>query len=582
MYLDTTVEIPEKPGKIVIQKKGDSYYVHYEYARVYDEKRKFNIPKRTVIGKVAEGNKMYPNPNFLKYFPSVELPVYSDSNRSCCLRIGSWIAIKSVLKHYGLEELINRIVTKDAALFLDLVSYSIICENNAAQYYPDYAFNHPLFTEKMKIYSDAKVSLFLSKMPKEWSVDFLNEWNAKKDHREKIYISYDSTNKNSQAGDIELVEYGHAKEEKDLPVINYSIAYDTTNSVPLFYEDYPGSIVDISQLQCMLEKALSYGYKHCGFILDRGYFSKGNLKYMDSCGYDFVIMAKGMKSFVSSLVMANRRTFEDSWHNHIKGYDVYGKTIASKLYADDEKVRYIHIYYSAEQDSKQRSEIEVKLQKIEKILQKYRGKCAELPKEFFDYYQLYTSTKTGNLEHWKVRDDVVTKEIQLCGYFCIITSEKMEASEALSLYKSRDASEKLFRSDKSYLGNHALRVCSTEAAEAKILVEFVALIVRNRIYSLLKDAMLEMERKPNFMTVPAALRELEKMEMVKQFDGVYRFDHAITKTQKTILKALYIDDSFIRSQALEISSIVGSNASKNISENVTVKEEEEDGTYEEL
>ncbi len=40
MYLDTTVEIPEKPGKIVIQKKGDSYYVHYEYARVYDEKRK--------------------------------------------------------------------------------------------------------------------------------------------------------------------------------------------------------------------------------------------------------------------------------------------------------------------------------------------------------------------------------------------------------------------------------------------------------------------------------------------------------------------------------------------------------------
>ena len=35
MYFDTTVDIPDRPGKIVIQKKGDSGYVHYEYARVY-------------------------------------------------------------------------------------------------------------------------------------------------------------------------------------------------------------------------------------------------------------------------------------------------------------------------------------------------------------------------------------------------------------------------------------------------------------------------------------------------------------------------------------------------------------------
>lgn len=33
-----------------------------------------------------------------------------------------------------------------------------------------------------------------------------NNWNASHDHREKIYISYDSTNKNSQAGALELVE----------------------------------------------------------------------------------------------------------------------------------------------------------------------------------------------------------------------------------------------------------------------------------------------------------------------------------------------------------------------------------------
>ena len=75
---------------------------------------------------------------------------------------------------------------------------------------------------------------------------FFNEWNEKRDHREEIYISYDSASKNCQAGDIEMVEYGHPKDNKGLPVFNYSIAYGTENKGPLFYEQYPGSVVDIS------------------------------------------------------------------------------------------------------------------------------------------------------------------------------------------------------------------------------------------------------------------------------------------------------------------------------------------------
>ena len=54
------------------------------------------------------------------------------------------------------------------------------------------------------------------------------------------------------------------------------------NRKPLFCEKYPGSIVDISQLKLMLNKAQGYGYKKVGFILDRGYFSKQNIEHMDN------------------------------------------------------------------------------------------------------------------------------------------------------------------------------------------------------------------------------------------------------------------------------------------------------------
>ena len=86
----------------------------------------------------------------------------------------------------------------------------------------------------------------------------------------------------------------------------------------------------------------------------------------------------------------------------------------------------------------------------------------------------------------------IERENSLSGYFCIITSEKMSAKEALNLYKSRDTSEKLFRGDKSYLGDKSLRIYGDSAAESKIFIEFIALIIHGRIYNCLKDEMIEM------------------------------------------------------------------------------------------
>ena len=106
----------------------------------------------------------------------------------------------------------------------------------------------------------------------------------------------------------------------------------------------------------------------------------------------------------------------------------------------------------------------------------------------------------------------------------------MTAADALDLYKSRDASEKLFRGDKSYLGERNMRVYQDEPTHSKIFIEFVALIIRNKIYACLKDMMKELHKKKNYMTVPTALEELDKIEIIRQADGVYRLDHAVTAT----------------------------------------------------
>lgn len=557
MYLDFHVKIPEVPGKITRRKKGNSTYIEFEYHRVYDPKRQFTIAKRATIGKESTSDSlmMLPNQNFLKYFPDADLPDEKDrTTRSSCLRIGAYIVIRKIIDDYKIPEMLGEYFEeKDIGLLLDLAAYSIISENNAGQYYPDYAYNHPLFTQGMKIYSDSKVSDFLRMITDDQSVGFLNAWNESKNHQEKIYLSYDSTNKNCQAGDIEMVEYGKAKVDNGLPIFNYAIAYDTKNKEPLFYETYPGSINDVSQLQYMIDRAKGYGYKKIGFILDRGYFSKKNIEYMEESGYSFVIMVKGMASFVNDLILENKGEFESKRIHNISEHRVYGMTVKKKLYLSDERDRYFHIYHSSFKESAEREIIESKIEQMANFLKKNANKAKEFGPGIEKYFELYYDEAKKTFLFAIEKASVIEAEMALSGYFVIVTSEKMTAKEAISLYKSRDASEKLFRGDKSYLGNKSLRVYSDESASSKIFIEFIALIVRSKIYTALKEEMKNLDKKPNYMTVPAAIKELQKIEMVRQLDHVYRLDHAVTAMQKTILKAFGMDAPYIKYRANEIS-----------------------------
>lgn len=554
MYYDFSVPVPKEKGKILFKKKGNSSYVLYEYEREYKKDKQYVIPKRSIIGKLLSDNseRMFPNENYQKYFPNAVLPEErSEAYRSCCLRIGSYVAIQKILQEYELPAMLKKRLGKDSGLFLDLVSYMIVDEENAGQYYPDYAFCHPLFSEGMRIYSDVKISRLLNSITREQSIGFLDDWNHRRDHKQRIYISYDSTNKNCQAGDVDIVEFGKAKVDKGLPIFNLGIAFDQTNRVPLFYEEYPGSITDVSQFRYMVDKVIEYDYKKIGFILDRGYFSKENIRYMDGNNYPFIIMVKGCKVLVSSIVEKNLHTFETDRDCSIRAYKVYGKTVFGRLYEDDVRDRYFHIYFNPSRQAGEREKLEQMLDKYKLMFKKHEGMEACFGKPCEEFFTLKYDRKHRFL-YAEEKKDVIKKALNLCGYFCIVTSEEMTAEEALIKYKGRDISEKLFRADKSYIDSKSMRVHSSEAVSAKIFVEFVALIVRNRLYNLLKKAIIRMESDPKYMTVPAALRELEKIEMVQRSKGLYRLDHAITKKQKIILSSFGLDESIVRSKAVEI------------------------------
>jgi len=264
-----------------------------------------------------------------------------------------------------------------------------------------------------------------------------------------------------------------------------------------------------------------------------------------------------MKGLVRDLVKSRRGTFETARDCSIRAYRVYGTTVKRKLYADDAHDRWFHIYHNPGKQAAEREQLEVRIDRRKQFFAKLQGQQIEFSSACSQYFDIFHDTD-GIFLSAREKKEMIQADFELCGYFVIVTSAQMTAEEALVLYNSRDTSEKLFSGDKTFLGAGSMRVHSRESVSAKLFIEFAARIIRNRMYTLLKDEVLRLDLKKNYMIVPAAVRELEKIEMVRRSSGQYRLDHAVTKTRKTILHAFGLDESYVQQQATEIGKLLDS------------------------
>ena len=176
-------------------------------------------------------------------------------------------------------------------------------------------------------------------------------------------------------------------------------------------------------------------------------------------------------------------------------------------------------------------------------------------RKFEKYYRL--RFYEDYLISFRRKEKEIEKELDYCGYFLIVTSEKMTAEEALTKYRNRDTTEKQFLTEKSFLGGDTWRVHSDESLESKQLVAFVALIVRNELFKAL--GVLRRKEKKRY-TIPAALRELDRIIITRDENGTFNMRYALTASQKSILKAVGMDEEEVRKEAMELSKKYSSKA----------------------
>lgn len=527
----------KRPSKTKLFKRGSDKYV-YHIEKTYKKNNiKHLAEKRVCIGKMVDNEYLIPNEKFEKYYPGIVIdketiaPEFSDS-----VDVGTFTLIDSFLKSTSIGDILDEAFKDDSNLIKDLLSYILIKESCVFEHFPYWARKSIIFSNK--IYSDSYISKLLKDDISIKQIEyFLNEWNKLNTDINDVYINVDSTNFNVTSDYDGLSDYGYAKDDKDKPQINLSYLSRADNNRPLSYDLYNGSINDTGEIIHLLNVFDKYNYSNIGFIFDRGYYSMDLVRYLKKNHYFFIMMLKDNYDYVQEIIESSRDELISSIDNYISEYELsyVSKKIDISKSKSDNVYCYVHVFYSSYSAANDKitllNTIDTYEKEIKTIYETNKLATSESFTKYSKYFNFHYS-KQGYLMSFEKNKPAIQSAISSLGYFAILTSKKLDSKEVLTIYRSRDSIEKLFRALKSSFEFDHPGVHYKSSLESKVFITFLAMILRNEISITLRK--LNINDRKQF-TFPYIINELNAIEASKHIDNTYSRRYALTAKQKKIL-----------------------------------------------
>lgn len=550
--------------------KGGAVYINASNYRVVptDGRKPFVSHTKLCIGKVVEGKKgkFYANDNYKRKFLKEELPLPPEKNDS--LSVGSYAIATTVDEKFEVRKILKEagFTVDQINMIMDLVLYMLDKESAVFQHFPSWARDNATFSDSIS--SDSTISKFVNGISYSEIQLFKDKWlEAILKKNDKVFLCYDSTNVNSQAEGVSLVEKGHAKDDKTLNQVNTEYVVRQEDGIPVTYMQYPGSICDIAEAEEMI-KYLGKFNKDTKMtaVCDRGYISEDNVTYFNEHELGFLLLLKSNTNASKKLITDHAKEVKDRYGCYIPEYGIYGKTFRIKLFKNSNIECYAHLIYDVdlERDHREALHNTINAQRLE--IQRHIDRKDKLTEDNLKKYFMFdlelepsetiiapakgrgvkkTEQPSFVIKSFKENEDVIAEEFSYCGFFILVTSDEMTVKEAVCGYSKRDSVEKVFESLKSHLGMDKIGVHTEESMQGKTFLWFIASIFRSSIsYSL--SSLRESSNNKKDYTTPAAIDRLDAIKADKNLSsGKYERRYKLTKAQKEICKCLDIKESLI-------------------------------------
>jgi len=409
------------------------------------------------------------------------------------------------------------------------LAYYLIIEST-----PFYLFEHwydEQYISKCKRLDSQSISRFTSEIGNMQSQQFrfFELWNK---NLAPIYtVYYDITSISSYSENIDFVDWGHNRDDEDLPQINLGMVSCQNSGLPLYYRLYPGSIVDVTTLKNTINYLNILDLAEILLVTDKGFYSGKNITSLQNEKMQFIIPLPFTLTKAKNLV----QKYNNKINSPLNAFQFRDDVL---FYQSDtieiEKNTYnAHIYFNEKRKVEQNQAflnkiLDIENQYVDKIFST-RKQCNEFKKEKITHYAKYFkyNTKTKKM----IKNEHTLKEnLARMGFFITLSNKELDKFSVLDYYRKKDMAEKIFDNLKNELDGDRLKVHNQINAEARTFINFISLILYSSISKTLKNKNLT--KKYSMKEIFAELKKIKINTLKNQTP----FLSEITKTQKLIFE----------------------------------------------
>lgn len=179
-------------------------------------------------------------------------------------------------------------------------------------------------------------------------------------------LYYDLTSYSSQSRNIEFLEHRYSKSDQDFPQVKVSPVESSKSDIPIFYDIYPGSVVDITTVKNTVATLISAGLKDITFVPDVGMFSTSNIEHLLFSRLAFITLVSYTTKEVRRVVFLSRMTIEKGGNIIRVGGEIMFAMNGMLRIGNKDVI--VWIYYSPDLDRKGRLAVYSALQdRIERL-----------------------------------------------------------------------------------------------------------------------------------------------------------------------------------------------------------------------
>jgi len=463
-------------GYQIEQRVKGKVYV-YEVESYWDKEKKQARQRRTYIGRKDEETGV------IQATKRISLPRNS-------LSFGNVYLVKKIVEKLGLATTLKEVFPDEYEKYVYLAMYKIL---TGGSFYLYSYWREDSFLPLSASIDSQRISEILEKLGEnENDIErFFAKWIEL--NESKTAVVFDITSISSYSERNEFLEYGYNRDSEDLEQINLGVISKELNNslhIPLAYRIYPGSIKDVTTLHNILELMESYKMALSICVLDRGFFSQQNIKEIHQKRINYLISVPFSTLLAQDAVSAHYHELQSplnafSFRNTI--YFHYSKRIS----LHNSRCT-IHIYLDKERKAREENKLLSVISNIEAAFEIKSFKNKHHAEQFI-FETLKSKKKFFRIRKHKGRfiisrnQQAIEAQIKLCGVFVMLTNQALDKVHALELYRSKDGTEKIFRSFKNDICVRRTRTKSSTTMKGSLFINFIATIILSYVTQVMKQ-----------------------------------------------------------------------------------------------